>query len=219
MSNVVLLEDEIELREEIAAFLQKRSWAVSQAGSLAEFAPLAAQADIAVIDVMLPDGNGFEVASRLRQQRPGCGIVMLTARGDTHDKIQGLHGGADHYLVKPVKLVELEAVLHALKRWVVANWRLDLASRVLAEPGAARLSLSPSESRLLELLAQNASQPVSRRQIVEALGYDWLTYDERRLEALVSRLRQRWRSEAGTELPLKTAHREGYSFTAPISLG
>lgn len=219
MSNVVLLEDETELREEVAAFLGKRNWNVSQAGTLAEFLPLAAQADIAVIDVMLPDGSGFEAANRLRQQRPGCGIVMLTARGDTRDKILGLHGGADHYLVKPVKLPELDAVLHALNRWVVASWRLDRNARVLVEPGGKRVSLSQSESRLLELLGQHPAEPVSRRQIIEALGYDWMTYDERRLETLVSRLRQRWRGEAQTELPLKTAHREGYSFTAPLSLG
>jgi DNA-binding response OmpR family regulator len=218
MSTVLLLDDEAELREEIAAFLEKRGWLVSQACTVARFQELAMQADIAVIDVMLPDGNGFEAANWLRERRDSCGIVMLTARGDTQDKVSGLRGGADHYLVKPVKLLELDAVLHALNRRVASNWRLDRQAGVLFAPEGSRLELSASESALLELLASHPSQPVSRRQIAERFGHDWLAYDERRLETIISRLRQRWRNESGTELPLKTAHRMGYTFTEPLAL-
>ncbi|CAJ0815214.1 MULTISPECIES: response regulator transcription factor [Ralstonia] len=218
MGTVLLLEDEVGLREEIAAFLTKRGWTVSQAGTVAEFRELALQASIAVVDVMLPDGNGFEAASWLREQQNGCGIVMLTARGDTQDKVAGLGGGADHYLVKPIKLLELDAILRALSRRVVTNWRLERQAGALVAPQGSRLEVSSSESRLLELLARHPTQPVSRRQIAEILGYEWLDYDERRLETMVSRLRQRWRNVAGTVLPLKTAHRLGYAFAEPISL-
>lgn len=218
MGKVVLLEDEIELREEIAAFLQKRGWQTRQAGTIAEFQPLAAQADIAVIDVMLPDGSGFDAVSWLRQRQRDCGIVMLTARGDTQDKIHGLTGGADHYLVKPVKLLELEAILQALSRRVVTNWRLVRQAGELIAPVGSRLAVSANERSLLELFAQNPAQPISRRQIAESFGYAWLNYDERRLEAMISRLRQRWRKTSGTELPLKTAHRKGYTFTEPLLL-
>ncbi|CAN0620395.1 Two component transcriptional regulator, winged helix family [Burkholderia multivorans] len=218
MGTVMLLDDEVELREEIAAFLEKRGWAVTQAGTVEEFRRLAMQADIAIVDVMLPDGNGFDAASWLRENRSGCGIVMLTARGETQDKVNGLRGGADHYLVKPIKLLELDAILHALSRRVVTNWRLDRQAGALFAPKGSRLNVSPGESRLLEQLARHPTQPVSRRQIVESLGYEWLDYDERRLETMVSRLRQRWRDESGTELPLKTAHRLGYAFAEPISL-
>ncbi|CAN0620604.1 Two component transcriptional regulator, winged helix family [Burkholderia multivorans] len=218
MGTVLLLDDEAELREEIAAFLEKRGWAVIQAGTVEEFRGLAMQAEIAIVDVMLPDGNGFDAASWLRENRSGCGIVMLTARGETQDKVNGLRGGADHYLVKPIKLLELDAILHALNRRVVTNWRLDRQAGALCAPEGSRLNVSPGESRLLELLARHPTQPVSRRQIVESLGYEWLDYDERRLETMVSRLRQRWRDESGTELPLKTAHRLGYAFAEPISL-
>ncbi|MGG1948485.1 response regulator transcription factor [Trinickia sp. NRRL B-1857] len=214
----MLLDDEVELREEIAAFLERRGWLVSHAGTVAEFRALAMHADIAVVDVMLPDGNGFEAASWLREKRDSCGIVMLTARGETHDKVSGLTGGADHYLVKPIKLLELEAILRALTRRVVSNWRLDRQAGALVAPQGNRLEVSAGESALLELLASHPSQPVSRRQIAECFGYKWLDYDERRLEAMVSRLRQRWRSEAGTELPLKTAHRIGYTFAEPLAL-
>lgn len=218
MANVVLLEDESDLREEVAAFLEKRGWDVAQAGSLAEFRPLMTRAEIAVIDVTLPDGSGFDAAAELRRQDAGCGIVMLTACGTTQDKLKGLYGGADHYLVKPVKLLELAAIMDALRRRVVSGWRYVKQERRLLSPDGADMTLSSHETVLLELLAGHSGQVISRRLIVQAFSYDWLDYDQRRLDTLVSRLRRRWKSTTGTELPLKTEHREGYSFTAPISL-
>ncbi|TCW84481.1 DNA-binding response regulator [Burkholderia sp. SRS-46] len=218
MAKVLLLDDDVELREEIAVFLEKRDWLVSQAGTVAEFKVLAMQADMAVIDVMLPDGSGFDAAAWLRTQRNGCGIVLLTARGETQDKVSGLRGGADHYLVKPITLLELGAILDALSRRVVSSWRLDRLAGALYAPNGDRLEVSASERILLELLACHPAQPVSRSQIAERFGYTWLEYDERRLEATVSRLRQRWRNELGTELPLKTVHRVGYTFTEPLAL-
>lgn len=219
MSHIVLLEDEIELREEVAAFLIKRGWHVTQTGSVAEFMQCMAQAEIAIIDVMLPDGSGFEAATQLRQQRPGCGIIMLTARGTTGDKLQGLYGGADHYLVKPVKLLELAAVIDALSRRVVSGWTLLVHSRQLVSPQGTSLALSALEMTLCHLFVQQPGKTVTRRQIAEAFGHDWLDFDQRRLDTLISRLRQRWRGAAADELPLKTEHREGYSFATPITLG
>ncbi|MGZ2749359.1 response regulator transcription factor [Burkholderia stagnalis] len=218
MAKVLLLDDDVDLREEIAVFLERRGWLVSQAGTVAEFKVLAGQADMAVIDVMLPDGTGFEAAAWLRAQRSSYGIVLLTARGETRDKVSGLRGGADHYLVKPVTLLELDAILDALSRRVVSSWRLDRLAGVLFAPKGGRLEVSANERILLELLACHPAQPVSRCQIAERFGYTWLEYDERRLEAMVSRLRQRWRNELGTELPLKTVHRVGYTFTEPLVL-
>ncbi len=92
MANIALLEDEVLLRKELAAFLGKRGHQVSQAGSLAEFWPLPAATDIAILDLMLPDGSGLDAASRLRQQFPRLGIIMLTALGATQDKLAGLGG-------------------------------------------------------------------------------------------------------------------------------
>ncbi|WP_240674597.1 response regulator transcription factor [Burkholderia stabilis] len=81
MAKVLLLDDEVELREEIAAFLERRGWLVSQAGTVAEFRERASDLAFAIIDVMLPDGSGFDAAAWLRARHRDCGIVMLTARG------------------------------------------------------------------------------------------------------------------------------------------
>ncbi|MCP9759305.1 DNA-binding response regulator [Aquitalea sp. S1-19] len=219
MKCVLLLEDEAELREELADFLQGRGWTVLEAGSVQESLPLLGKIDIAICDVMLPDGSGFEVASRLRREHPGCGIVMLTALGSTQDLIHGLGEGADHYLVKPVNLLQLDAILHALaRRLLPCSWQLNRAQRQLYAPDGSALELSAAELQLLSLLVTRQGEAASRRDIVEAFGYDWLDYDQRRLDTLISRLRQRCKQECGSELPLKTVHREGYALTACVML-
>lgn len=216
MARIALLEDEILLRKELAAFLSKRGHEVAQAGTLAEFWPLMPQVDIAILDLMLPDGSGEEVARRLRQEHPRVGILMLTARGAIQDRLQGLDAGADHYLVKPFRLVELAAIIDALLRRLGVGWRLDGQRRLLIAPDGFSSALSVAEMTLFNLLCDHPGEVVTQRTLVEALGFDWLDYDRRRLDKLVSRLRHRWQEESGQELPLRTEYRHGYSFGAPI---
>lgn len=218
MTSLVLLEDETALREEVAAFLVAGGYVVAQAGTVAEFGRLldTEKFDIAVIDIGLPDGDGFQVAAALRASQPGIGIVLLTARIGTDDKLQGLQGGADHYLVKPIKLAELAAYIGALARRLPCGWRLVAHRKMLHAPDGRGIQLSSQELTLIELLAQHAGKTVSRRSIVAAFGADWLSYDLRRLDTLVSRLRRRWKNEYAIELPVRTEHGEGYCFVAEI---
>lgn len=216
MARIALLEDETLLRKELAAFLSKRGHEVAQAGTLAEFWPLMPQVDIAILDLMLPDGSGEEVARRLRLEHPRVGILMLTARGAIQNRLQGLDAGADHYLVKPFRLVELAAIIDALLRRLGVGWRLDGQRRLLIAPDGFSSALSVAEMTLFNLLCGHPGEVVTQRTLVEALGFDWLDYDRRRLDKLVSRLRHRWQEESGQELPLKTEYRHGYSFGALI---
>ena len=216
MTTVALLEDETDLREEIADFLGARGHRVLQAGSLSEFAPLAGQARIAVLDVMLPDGSGLDAARQVRARSGRTGIIMLSALGSLGDRVSGLQGGADHYLVKPFRLLELEAVIDALLRRVGREWVFDASRTLLIDPDARALALTDQEAAFVGLLTRAAGGAVSRRQIVEALRQDWATYDLRRIDTLVSRLRARWQRTTGQELPLRTLHREGYEFAAMV---
>lgn len=216
MPTIALLEDEDDLREEVADFLSHRGYQVLQAGSLATFAPLAAAARVAVLDVMLPDGTGFDAVRLIRQHSSRTGIVMLTALGTLDDRLKGLGAGADHYLVKPFRLLELQAVIDALLRRIGRDWVFDLRKGTLTSPAGHSAELSAAEATFVQLLAGSGGSPVGRRQIVEALGQDWASYDLRRLDTLVSRLRARWQHKTGLELPLKTLHREGYAFGEPI---
>lgn len=219
MPKIVLLEDEQALREEVADFLASRGHEVLQAGSLAEFAALGGYGRVAILDVMLPDGSGFDAAGMIRRSAPRTGIIMLTALGALNDRVSGLQAGADHYLVKPFRLLELQAIIEALLRRVGRAWVFEERTSQLHTEGGAQLELSTKEAQFMALLARSGGQPVSRRQIVQALGHDWASYDLRRLDTMVSRLRTRWMKETGQELPLKTLHGEGYAFGDAIESG
>lgn len=216
MPTILLLEDELALREEVADFLSNRGHRVLQAVSLSEFVPLVEQARMFLLDLMLPDGTGLEAARLVREQSPQAGIIMLTARGQLQDRIEGLRCGADHYLVKPFGLLELGAIIDALLRRVGSEWILDASSGRLSNPEGRSMNLTPQEMTLVRRLCEAGAEPVSKRELVEAMGHDWASYDLRRLDTLVSRLRLRWRREVGRELPLKTLHREGYGFVGVI---
>ena len=216
MTTIALLEDESTLREEIADFLTSRGHRVRQAGSLAEFGEAMQGARLVILDVMLPDGTGHEAVHMARTLHKQVGIV--TARGSLEDRLAGFAGGADHYLVKPVDLLELEAIVEALLRRIGADWVFRESTSELIDPQGRRLLLTRQECVLFRaVIGAGAGTVVQRRQIVEALGGDWASYDLRRLDTMVSRLRTRWRLQTGEELPLRTLHREGYSFGAAVS--
>ncbi|WP_255496642.1 response regulator transcription factor [Aquitalea sp. LB_tupeE] len=218
VAKVLLVEDEVELREELARFLLRSGHQVIQAGSLAEFAQLQATVDIAILDIGLPDGTGLDVAQLIRSKTPRTGIIMLTARSSTQDMLSGLNGGADHYLVKPFRLLELNAIINALYRRIGGDWCLNLRTRRLLSAQGLQISLSLAELELFQQLATAGLHVLNRRDLVEAMGYNWLEFDMRRLDTMISRLRKRWADETGTALPLKTEHGKGYSFLATITV-
>ena len=220
MALLVLLEDEIDLREELEAYLSMVGHRVLAADSSAEFfaAGEGLRFDVIIVDRGLPDADGLDVIERVRRESPLTGIVMLTARGASEDRISGLRTGADQYLVKPVSLPELEAHVAALLRRLPQGWRLDGSERSLYAPGGARLALSAREFDLLALIVRRGSRMASRREVAEALGWDWLSFDQRRLDTLISRLRRRCREECGHELPIRTEHARGNAASGPIDL-
>lgn len=216
---ILLLEDELFLREEIACYLLSCGHEVFQAGTIAAFWTLAGLGHIAILDVMLPDGSGFDVLAELRLKQADVGIVMMTALGSVEQRLSGLDGGADHYMVKPVDLRELGAILHALSRRLTHGWCLDRLNHILISPAGQRFQLNPAEFEILRTLCISSRQSAEKRAIVEGMGFDWKNYDLRRLDTIISRLRQRWsHSCTEYELPLKTDRSVGYRFSDPIKL-
>ena len=225
MAQLILLEDERILREDLAEFLVNRGHSVQTAGSLAAFeAAFAPERHlIAIIDLGLPDGDGMALISRLREQNLKLGIIVLTARADTRDKVAGLHSGADHYLLKTADLDELAATVEALARRLdlgghSGNWVLDCARAVLVPPGLPAIELSAQDYTVLKAIIEGGGKPVSKRQVIAALGEDFLAYDERRLDTEMSRLRRKVVQAQGAELPVKTLRNEGYQFYAQVEL-
>lgn len=221
MIDLIFLEDDPVLGAELAEFLGEIGYNVTFVASLAGFerAFVPGHHRLAVIDVGLPDGSGLALIQRLRQAGDSLGIVVFSARSTTPDKIEGLGIGADHYLGKGCDLAELTATLEALCRRLqlsgqAVSWRLELGPRRLQVPNGPTIALSQQDLLVLHCLMENPGQSISRKQIIQALGGDYLSYDQRRLDTQMRRLRRKVLEASAQELPVNTLRNSGYCFYA-----
>lgn len=176
--------------------------------------------DIVVLDVGLPDADGFGVARQMRSEFPHLGIVMLTGRGETRDRVRGLSQGADAYLSKPVEIDLLAATLHSLARrlrgvtaqMLPRRWHLDANGWCLVSPGGGTVALTKTERRVVERLTQAPGQLVARDVLIAALTNNVYDFDPHRLDSLIYRLRRKVADACGEVLPLAAVHGEGYVF-------
>lgn len=237
---VILLEDDGDLRESIEEYLKLTGFTTIGVGTALEFFQALATMDIevAVIDVGLPDQEGFEIASLLRRRRE-IGVVMLTARGASEDRIKGFQSGADLYFVKPVDCRELAAALlnlvGRLPRRAAAGtespasgraasvegqaanaWVLDHVDWLLRDPRGRTVQVTSSEMRLLDAMLLEPGATVSRGALLAALGYREDESGNRSLDVLVSRLRRKIEITMGGKAPIQTVHNRGYLFSAPV---
>ncbi len=155
--------------------------------------------DVVLLDLGLPKVDGLEVLRRLRARGDRTAVLVLTASGDTDDRVRGLDSGADDYLAKPFELTELEARLRALHRRslghaapVLQVGRLvyDSVARSFRIDGE-RLALPPREHQVLEQLITRAGQPLRKRQLADAVSTLDESLNEDALEIYVHRLRRK----------------------------
>lgn len=223
MANLILLEDEPVLREELAEFLETAGHRTTAVGSLAAFgqAFVPNEHQIAIIDLGLPDGDGLQLISRLRSAGHRLGIVVLTARSAVIDKIAGLGQGADHYLPKTTDLSEFAAIIAALARRLgvqaAPRWMLNASPRQIVPPGHPPIPLSEQDYCVLLSLA-SGGDCVTRETIVTALGADYLSYDQRRLDTQMRRLRRKVEDACGLDLPVSTLRGVGFRFHADVDI-
>lgn len=225
--NIVVVEDQIDLQEELVYFLCRighEATGVSSGHELDQ-AMQRCRPDLLLLDIGLPGQDGIAIAGRLRQT-PGLVMVMLTARSGEEDRIRSFEGGADSYLVKPVNYRELQAVLARAEQRLnpgaaarPAGWQLMRRERLLKSPAGASVPLTGSELCLLEVLARQAGKVATRCQLIEAMGFDFMTFDERRIEVKMSRLRKKIRDATCADDLVKSEWGVGYVFTAECSLG
>lgn len=222
---VWVVEDDPELLDLILDDLRWRGAAVRGLGSAEALyrALLQDRCDIVVLDVGLPGEDGYAVARHLRESA-AMGIVMLTGRGSAHDMAHGLTQGADVYLVKPLDLDVLAAVLLSLRRRLPAPrptapevqppWQLSDDGWTLQSPTLLSLALTAMERGALELLFELAGEPVPRDRLIERITDTPWDFDPHRLDVLVHRLRARVRTATGLELPIRALRGQGYLLTA-----
>lgn len=223
MAHLILLEDEPILREELAEFLVSVGHGVTAVDSLAAFRRAYAPQThtIALIDLGLPDGSGLDLIQALRAEGHRLGIIVLTARSAMQDKVQGLTGGADHYLPKTADLQEIAATVAAMSRRLGVDakprWVLTDSPRQLISPGGAVIPLSGQDHTVLHALASSHDY-VTREAIVLALGGNYLDYDQRRLDTQMRRLRRKVEETCGLALPVSTLRGTGYRFHDDIDV-
>ena len=216
-TTIALVEDHAALREELVFHLHHAGHTVTGLPDGAALDQHLAQhpCDLVLLDLGLPGEDGLSIAARLRRDRPGLGLIMLTARGMFHERLQGLQGGADAYLVKPVDPAELLAVIANLlgrlrPETAPADWCFDPHTLRLRAPDGASILLTHMDGQLLSTLARHAPAPVSRHRLIADLGGTTLDFAEHRLEVAISRLRQKMTRVGAKSTAIRAARGTGY---------
>ncbi|MBI5257072.1 MAG: response regulator transcription factor [Burkholderiales bacterium] len=218
---ILLVEDDGALCLGISRALEREGWRVDVLadGQQAMAEGLEAQYDLAVLDLGLPRRDGMEVLRHWRNRGARLPVLLLTARDELSDRVQGLNAGADDYLTKPFDLAELVARLRALKRRAdgridevlrIGELTLDLATRELTHRGE-RVRMSPREIALTQLLMQRAGRLVPKESIIGTLSSWEADFSENSVEVYVHRLRKRF---AALGVTIKTVRGFGYVLEA-----
>lgn len=218
---VLIVEDEPEMAQLLAKGLREEQFEISLArdGRTALEKTAETSFDVILLDVMLPQMNGLEVARRLRHREQDTPVLMLTARDSVPDIINGLNAGADDYLTKPFSFLELLARVRALARrreirrknvLEIADLVLDVTSLRVFRKGQ-EIHLSHTEYRLLELLVRNSGRVVSRQEILTKIWGPGREVTENTLDAFVRLLRKK--IDQNSELKLLHTHR-GFGYSA-----
>ncbi|MBW8792203.1 MAG: response regulator transcription factor [Streptomyces sp.] len=216
---VLVVEDDAKVRSLLRRGLEHEGFSVATAADAAEARWQVAEStvDAIVLDVLLPDADGFAVCEQLRAQGTWAPVLMLTALDDVRDRVRGLDVGADDYVVKPFALPELAARLRALLRrgavprpatLTVGDLTLDPASREVRR-GGTLLKLTPREQALLELFLRHPDEVLSRTRIVEHVWDDQYDGDLHVVNVYVSYLRDKIDRPFGRS-SLQTVRGAGY---------
>ncbi len=218
----LVVEDETALRESLKAQLAEAGFTVdvAQDGQEGLFAGLEYPLDVAVIDLGLPKLSGLEVIGKLRAAGKTYPILILTARDNWQDKVEGLQAGADDYVSKPFHFEELLARLQALLRraggWASPQLKcgpvtLDTRAQTVAVDGAP-VELTTFEYRILEHLMLRAGEVISKAELTERLYDQDFERDSNVIEVLVGRLRRKLDPYDRLK-PIETLRGRGYRFS------
>jgi two-component system OmpR family response regulator len=233
MLSVLLVDDDIQIRQLLSEYLATFGIgvvAVADGKAMAE-ALGKATFDMVILDLMLPGEDGLTLCRNLRTVS-SIPILMLTARGETLDRVIGLEVGADDYIVKPFEPRELVARIQTILRRVKGGrdtpkepenrvaflgWQLNYVLRQLISPEELVIPLSNAEFRLLKVFIEHPGRVLTRDFLLDqARGRDMDLFD-RSIDLLVSRLRQKLGDDSRTPGIIKTVRGEGYLFDAKVS--
>ena len=229
MKRILIVEDETAIREFEAINLNRVGYETVEAASGEEALDIfdndLTGFDIALIDVMMPGMDGFELVKELRRRTTTLGIIMLTAKSQEMDKISGLMLGADDYVTKPFSPTELLARVDSLYRRVGANgqsaaanneltlgeFTLDLRRRTLSKSGK-NIELTQIEFQIMEYFFTHPNEPVSRTQLLKKVWGDNFFGEEKIVDVNIRRLRVKVEDNCSDPKHLVTVWGLGYKW-------
>ncbi|MGW7412569.1 response regulator transcription factor [Streptomyces sp. NPDC054863] len=231
MPHVLLIEDDASVRDGMELVLRRHGYDVDTAATGEEALALLAgpggdKVELAVLDLMLPGMDGFEVCRRVRARSATLPVIMLTARGDDWDIVTGLEAGADDYVVKPVTAPVLEARIRAALRRAEPSLRQGPDTAQDGDPGGLAIDragltvtkngtpvpLPPTELRLLLELSASPGRVFSREQLLESVWDHTFLGDSRIVDAAVGRLRAKLEDVPAKPRYVQTVRGFGYRF-------
>ena len=222
---ILIIEDEKLLADSIKVLLERKGFQVECAydGKTGEeYAELGIY-DLLILDVMMPELNGYQVAQQVRAKRCSTPILMLTARSDLEDRIAGLNAGADYYLTKPFDTRELLACINALLRRQggqvdelrYGNTALDLSTCILS-CGEKSIQLSDREFDVMRYLLQSRERNLSKEVLLVRIWGFESNATENHVEVYVGFLRKKLQS-IGSNLRIVAIRRQGYHLEVDTS--
>lgn len=218
---LLIIEDEQAIRQQLCDYYRKLDFVIDAAedGEEGAYYALEYDYDIAIIDIGLPKKDGISIIKELRAANKNYPVLVLTARGNWEDKVNGLEAGADDYLVKPFHTEELRARTNALIRRSTGNASpklnfdpivIDTVAKKVDVDGKV-IELTSYEYNTLEYLALHAGEPISKTELTEHLYHQDFERDSNVIEVFVGRLRKKL-DPGNTLKPIKTVRGQGYRF-------
>ena len=231
--HILVVDDQKEICDVVQEYLTGEGYRVSIAHDGNGMRRVLGQhhIDLVILDLMLPGEDGLTLARSLRSES-GIGIIILTGRGETVDRIIGLEMGADDYLPKPFHLRELLARVKSVLRRVqsrvgepgqpartnarFAGWSLDLSSRELLSPAGQQVRLTTGEFDLLAAFVNNPNQVLSRDRLLDLARNREAGPFDRTIDVQVGRLRRKLEDDPQNPSLIKTVRGSGYIFTPTV---
>lgn len=218
---LLVVEDDADLRRQLVSGLESRGYTIEETGDGREALYMGSEFayDLAIVDLGLPSLSGVELIKQWRAAERNFPVLILTARSEWQDKVEGLEAGADDFLVKPFHIEELVARLNALLRRAAGHAKpvlqfgplaLDTVGRVVSFE-TRPINLTSYEYRTLEYLMLNAGKTISKAELTEHLYHQDFDRDSNVLEVFIRRLRQKLDPEQKLS-PITTVRGLGYRF-------
>jgi two-component system phosphate regulon response regulator OmpR len=227
--HIVVVEDEAMQRQMLAGYLMRQNFRVSALDDGAALRRLVERElpTLVMLDVGLPGEDGFALARWLRERSGRVGIIMVTAAGDTIDRVVGLESGADDYIAKPFEPRELLARVKSVLRRATGTLAegprvrigrrvLDLDRRVLIDPAdGVEERLAASEFDLLKVFAENPNRPLMRDWLLEVTAHREADAFDRAIDLRITRLRRKVEIDPAHPEAIRTVRGVGYMFVPP----